>query len=494
MSELQDIRRQTLTGLSWTATSRMFQLVAQFAVTAVLARLLVPNDFGLIAMISVFTGFAAIFVDFGLSSALVQRTDVEDRHLSSAFWLNLSVGAALMLVVMGIAPGVAAFYGEPQLLPLTVALAPTFLIGSLAGVQTAILQREMRFKKLSVINNVAFVGGSALGIGMALAGFGVWSFIGLTLVSSMISAVLLWVLSPWRPGARPDRVTINELWGFSSRLTGFNAVNYWARNADNLLIGRFIGVTQLAFYNRAYSIMTLPGDVSSSVTTPVIFPALSRLQDDRERVKRVYLRALGLIALVMFPVSVGLYVVAKPFILTIYGPRWAPVVPLLQIFSVVSVLQTLGRTTGWIFLSQGRADWMMRWGLVTSVTAICSFFIGLPWGVRGIAISYACWNLLVTYPLFKIIGQLIEMSVLEVIQAVLGVAVASLFMGLIVWFVELRVPDGWGSGTELAIGVLTGVASYLAAVHVTSPAPYREFRRLLGDYRRRPDLRRRTAL
>ena len=324
------IREQTVIGLGWTAMSRVFQQSLQFVFSAVLARLLVPNDFGLIALISVFTGFASVFVDLGFTAAIVQRSKVDERHLSTAFWLNVMAGAGLMVVVMGMAPAIAAFYDQPQLVPLTLALAPSFLLGSLVGLQSAMLTRQMNFKRLTMIENSALVGANALAIGLAVSGFGVWSLVALALASAAIRAVLLWSASSWRPRAFLDRESVRDLWGFSSRLTAFNAVNYWARNADNLLVGRFIGTDSLAFCNRAYNLMLLPLDLVSSVPARVMLPVLSRLQDEPELVKRVYLRSIGLIALVTFPAMVGLFVVCEPFILTVYGSKWAPVIPLCK--------------------------------------------------------------------------------------------------------------------------------------------------------------------
>jgi PST family polysaccharide transporter len=306
----------------------------------------------------------------------------------------------------------------------------------------------------------------------------------MTLTQSATSATLLWVTSSWRPRVRPDRATINELWGFSSRLTGFNAINYWARNADNLLIGRFIGVNSLAYYNRAYTVMSLPGEIAASVTTPVLYPALSRIKDDRERVKRVYLRSIGLIALVMFPVSVGLLVVAEPFILTFYGRQWTPAISILQILSIVSLVQTIGRTTGWLFLSQGRADWLFRWGIFSSVTAIASFFIGLPWGVHGVAIAYTIWALLGAYPLLRVSGRLVDLRTMEVLRAMAGVSLATALMGICVWLVEQGLPTAWSEPAKLVVGVATGILAYLLALVILSPRPYKDARAMLADYRR----------
>ena len=485
MSEPDDIRQRTLSGIGWTGGSRIAQQLVQFVFTAILARILVPNDFGLIAMIGVFIGFAGIFIDFGLGSALVQREVVDQRHRNSAFWLNAGLGLLLMLVMMALAPVLAAFYNEPQLLPITLAIAPMFLVGSLSGVQSAMLEREMNFRSVSLIENASFLGSNIVAVGMAVAGLGVWSLVGLMIAQSVIRCALLWALSSWRPRATLDRDALRELWSFSSSFTWFNTINYWARNADNLLIGRFVGVNQLAFYSRAYSLMLLPIDTVSVPISRVMFPALSRLQGDTERLRRTYVRALGMIALTSFPVVVGLFAVARPFVLTVYGSKWAAVIPLLQILSLASLVQCLSRTSGWIYMSTGRTDWMVRWGVFSTVTALCSFVIGLPWGVRGVAISYTCWNVLILYPCLSIPGRLIGLSMLDVARSVSGAGAASLLMGVVVWVAERNMPTSWLPVTRLTLGVLAGVVTYVVALHLISPGSYRDLRNLIREYQAR---------
>ena len=449
-----------------------------------LARVLVPRDFGLIAMIAVFTGFAGLFVDLGLSSALVQRPEIEDRHLSSALYVNLGMGAVTMLVTIAIAPAVAAFYHQPRLLLLMVAGAPTFLIASLAGVQTAVLERELHFRKLAVIENAAFLSGNTVAVVGALAGLGVWSFVVLVLVTSAVRTVALWATGSWRPAHRLDRQSVADLWKFSSHLTGFSAVNYWSRNADNLLLGRYVGTTQLAFYDRAYTLMLAPislvwlGPGSRHVSRVL------RIQGDLELTRRVYLRSLGLIGLVVFPTVVGIFTVAKPFILSVYGPNWQQAVVLVQILSIPCLTGCFFQATGWVFTSQGRTDLMLRISIVWSVAVVLAFIVGLHWGVRGVATAYAGCNVLMTVPAFSFSGRLIGVSLADVARAVAGVAAASVVMGGVVLFVVSRLVSDWGPAWQLALAILTGVGVYSLVLHVTSPAPYVEFRQLLTEFRR----------
>ncbi len=457
----------------------------QLGFTAVLAHLLVPSDFGLIAMISVFTGFAVLLTDVGVTAAIVQRPEIDERHLSAAFWLSLAGGAVTTVVMIVLAPVIASFYNEPRLLALGIANSPAFLIGSLAAVQTALLQREMNFRRLVTIENGAFVAGNAVAIGMAIGGLGVWSFVGLALATATFRTGFLWALGGWLPKLLPDRRSLADIWGFGRHLTGFNLVNYWSRNADNLLIGRFLGTSNLAFYDRAYNLMLAPVDLVGSVASRVMFSTFSRLQDDLERTKQIYLRSLGLVGMISFPCAVGLLVTARPLILTFFGHAWIETVPILRILCICSFLQCVVQTNAWVVNSQGRADLMFRLGVVWTAVVVAAFAIGLPWGLEGIAVAYACANLLLTIPIFVISGRLIGVSFVEVAKRLAGVAAASLLMGGAVWLVETQLETVVGAPLQLAVGVLVGVLTYLIALRAISPGAYHELRHLGAEYQSR---------
>ena len=241
--------------------------------------------------------------------------------------------------------------------------------------------------------------------------------------------------------------------------------------------------------------MALPNATIGAVTTRVMIPALSRMQHEKERVRRIYLDSIGMITVLMFPLVAGLLVLSHPFILAIYGPKWAPVAPLLEILCVVSFIQVITGTANWIFMTQGRTDLLFRWGIVSSITAIISFVIGLPWGVTGVAVSYTCWNILMAYPLMTYAGRIIDLPAAEVGRTIAGVGVAALVMGGGVWAIEAAVPAGWGPWAQLATGIVAGAVIYFVALQILSPQPYLELKRLAADYRKlRPTRASRAAV
>jgi len=473
------LKEQTVSGLLWSSGASVAQQILNFAVTVVLARLLLPAEFGLVATIAVFTGFVSLFVDFGFSAALIQREDLDERHLSSAFWMNFGVGVLLGGLVAAMAPALAWFFKEPALVSLTLVLSVNFVVGSLGIVQSALLQRAMNFRRLGVLGIASTVVGGAAGVVAALGGYGVWSLVVQVIVSTGIRTTLLWATNDWRPRRLVDVQSIRQLWRYSSNLAGYNAVNYWARNGDNLLVGKFVGAAGLGIYGRAYNLMLLPIQQISSVTALVMFPALARIQSEPERVKRAYLRAVGIIALLSFPVMTGMFVVAKPFIVTLYGDRWTGAVPVLRILCVAGLMQPVAATAGWLYQSQGRTDWLFKWGLVAGGTMVCSFAIGINWGVRGVAVAYTVAIYAVLYLTFSIPGRLIGMHVHEVFGAVRGALLSAIGMALIVWVVGRSLPGGWPSFAVLFSQFGLGVLAYAALIRIFVFQPYLELRDIL---------------
>jgi O-antigen/teichoic acid export membrane protein len=478
---MSELRRRTVTGLAWSGVARLVAQVSQFAITVVLARLLVPRDFGLVGLVAVFTGFATIFVDFGFVAGLIQRREIDERHRSTAFWLNVGAGVAVTAVMAALAPAMVWFYGEPRLLLVTLALSASFVVSSLGLVQGALMARELQLRRLALAEIGATVGAGAVAIAAAESGAGLWSLVIQSVLTAALQAGSMWLLSDWRPPFVFDRSAMRDLWGFSANFAAFNAVNYWARNGDNLLIGKILGPTALGLYSRAYSLMLLPISQIGGATARVMFPALSQIQSDRDRVRRAYLRANAMIALLTFPFVIGLLATADRFVKVLLGPRWIDMIPVLQILCIAALPQSIGTTVGWIYQSQGRTDWMFRWSLGAAVVVFASFGIGLLWGIKGVAVAYAAATILLAAPSFEIPGRLIGLRFVDVVRAVSGVFCAAAVMGAIVWSFGRAVAGVAPQGAVLGAQVALGAAAYTALVHVFSVKPYEDLRQLIRE-------------
>lgn len=479
------LRSAAIQGSAWTAGSSLSQRLVQLGITVVLARLLLPREYGLIGMIVAFTGFALLFVDSGFGAAIVQRKHLTAAHLSTAFWLNVGAGVVLAGLSAAFAPLVARFYNQPRIAAIMPVAGLSFFLVSLIIVQVALLQRRMMFRRIAFVENVSLASSGAIAIACAFAGLGVWSLVIFSLASNGVEACLLWFSSEWRPAFSVDRQAFRELWGFGGGLLGSNAVNYWNRNADNLLIGRFVGAAGLGLYTRGYSLVLLQMTSISAVVGRTLFPALSRMHGDIARIRHAYLQAVGVIAFVTFPLAIGLFVTAKPLILTLLGPRWIGVVPIVQILAIAGVSDSIGTTTGVIFQAQGRTDILFRWQLIVGVVVIASFGVGVHWGVKGVAVAYAVASVGLRYPGFVIAGRLIGMRFRDVVQTVWAVLAAALVAGVGAWAVG-RTLSGEASPVQLLAELAAGGVAYLALCHVARLEPYRE---LLGMVRRRAQTR-----
>ena len=464
------LRQRAVSGIGWSGAARLVSQAMNFAITVILARLLTPEDFGLIGMIVVFLGFASLFGEFGFGAALVQRKRLEQRHLSSIFWMNLGVSFVLAWIVAALSPLLSWLYSEPRLTPIALIIALSLFLGSIEVVPRAVLERSMEFRRLALVETTSVLISGGLAIGLALAGFGVWSLVWQLLSLTTARAIGVALASNWNPRFRFDWSAVRELIGFSGNLVGFRAFNYWVRNADNLLIGKFLGSEALGIYSRAYGVMLLPVRDVASVLDRVLFSALSRLQDDRGRVKSIYLRAIGGVALITVPVMVSLLVVSENFVLALFGPRWEAMVPILQILCAVGLIQPLNATTGWIYASLGRTDWQFRWGVAAGLTTLIAFGIGVQWGVAGVAIAYLIRVYGLVYFNFEIPGKLIGMRFSEVAHAVAGVFVCAGAMGAAIWALGQALPASWPPWAQLATQLTLGASTPMPMYTGRSPS------------------------
>ena len=473
------LKQQTLTGLEWNAGANIAKQILQFVISVILIRLLTPEDFGLIGMIIVFTGFAGLFGDLGFGAALIQRKEIEERHLSSIFWLNIATGLILTGIMLAIAPVITTFYNEPRLKLLTMVLSAAFFIGSFSIVQKIILIRSMNFRMLAIIETLTMSIAGILAIILAFLGFGVWTLVWQAIVSAIIGAILLWVLSDWRPSLRFNKNAAKELLGFSGNLLGFDVFNYWVRNVDDLLIGKVIGSSGLGIYTKAYSIMLMPLRQVSSAVGQVMFPALSKIQDDKLRVKHLYLSSISIIALITFPMMMGLLIVADSFVLVLFGQKWVNLIPILKVFCLLGMLQSIGTTVGWIYNSQGRTDWQFLWGIASGSLLIISIIIGIIIGsVLSVAVCYTIGEIILTYHGFAIPGKLINMTFRDVVHSVSGVFGCAVLMAGGVYLLGVILPSAWPHWANLVVQVSFGIIIYIVLIHFFKLKSYVEAKEL----------------
>jgi PST family polysaccharide transporter len=456
------LRKSAIAGVKWSAISLLGRRGLSLLTTIILARLLVPSDFGLIAMAAVVIGFIELFQDLGTSSAIIQRKDPSQALLASMFWLNAGFGLAAMLVLYLASPLGGAFYREPKVIPIMQALSLSFLLSGLSNLQKSLLERNLEFDKLARIEIGTALFATVVGITAAFLGHGAWSLVYQVLAGNSLLTLLLWNTSRWRPSWQFDWSEVRSVMGFSLHLTGASVFNYFARNADKFLIGRFLGAQDLGYYDLAYRLMQYPLEGISAVIRRVMFPLYSRMQDDAGQFGWTYLKVASTIALISFPLMLGLTALVGPFVLTLFGAAWTPIIPLLLILAPLGAVQSITTTAGDIFTAKGRTDLALWWTIIAGLLIVLSFVLGLPWGILGVTASYATMFLLLTYPGLAIAFRLIGIRVRDLGGVLWRPAACSLVMYAVVAGAALWLPRGVSDWLTLSLLVPLGAVVYIA--------------------------------
>lgn len=394
----RDLRATTIRGGGVTVVAQGLRFVLQITSTMLLARLLTPSDFGMIAMVTAVTGFVELFMDLGLAMATVQRLKITHAQVTTLFWINLAVAAALMIATITLAPAISWFYDEPRLEPLTVVLASAFVLGGVGAQHQALLRRKMRFTALASIDVGSNLTGAIAAVAAAFMGLGVWSLVVQRLAASVWTSCALWMASGWRPTLTFDWAAVRPMLALGGHLTGFNTINYFARNADNLLIGRWWGPQALGLYSRAYQLLLLPLQQVNNPISSVAIPGLSRLQADPERFRSFYLQALALAVAATMPLAVSMTVLSDEIVAIVLGPQWGDASILFRLLAGAVLVRPACNTAGWLHVATGRTHRMLRWGIFYSALVVASFVVGLPYGPRGVAACYSGAMLLQAVP------------------------------------------------------------------------------------------------
>jgi PST family polysaccharide transporter len=389
MQDLQDLKGRTIRGSLVRLCAQGATFLLRVGSLMLLSRLLDPKDFGLVGMVTAFTGALTWFRDFGLSSATVQHATVTDEQLSTLFWINLILGALLALVVLAMAPAVAAFYHEPQLFGVTAVLGTAFLFNS-AGVQhSAILQRQMRFTALATISIVSLLVSTAIAIAGATAGYGFWALVAMTVTFPLIATIGFWLATRWVPGMPHRCAEIRGMVQFGGILTLNGLVAYLAYNIEKVMIGRFWGADVLGLYGRAYTLVSIPTDNLNSTVGEVAFSALSRLQDQPIRFKSYFLKGFSLVLGLTLPITIACAVFADDVVFVLLGPKWKDTITIVRLLAPTIAIFAIINPLGWLLYSLGLVARSLKIALVFAPLMIGGCVVGLSYGPKGVAFAYS---------------------------------------------------------------------------------------------------------
>jgi PST family polysaccharide transporter len=467
---LADLKERAISSSFVTITAQGIQFVLMFLSTVVLARLLSPSDFGLVAMVLTIMSFVRIFNEAGLSTATVQREGITHTQVSNLFWTNILLGGTMTLLLCALAPAIAWFYREPRLVSVALALCATFLLTSSAVQHLALLKRQMQFKKIALIQVSAATTGVLIGLTMAWLKFGYWSLVGMQLGTPTVSALLAWSISDWRPQfPRRDRDT-RSLLHFGAHLTVSSFLWSLARGSDGLLIGRLFGSASLGLYSRASALLIRPIEQLLPPIEAVFVPTLARLQIHPERYRRTFLKVFEIIAVASFLFTGLLLALARPVTLAILGPKWEEAAPIFAGFTFVVLYAPLGSVSTWLLTSQARGKMFLRLSIVSSTATVIAFLIGLRYGPAGVAVAFSISCLLIVMPIqYYLIGRHGPVRTCDLWKAFLThlpiwvvVSLATFLVRTLVW--------NFGPWKQLAVCVPIGLLAGIAFIAAYPPA------------------------
>lgn len=423
-----NLRQNAVKGVIWSAITSWGRQAIAFIVFFLLARLLGPETFGLIALAAVFMAFIQVFADQGFAEALVQRDQLDSEHLDTAFWTNIAIGLLITLLCIGGAQLIADLFKQPQLTPIIRWLSLSFLLRALSSVHEAMFRRNLAFKTLAIRSLVAVVIGGLVGIIMALMGFGVWSLVGQQLSNSLIQVIVLWIASDWRPGFQFSKHHFKDLFSFGINVVGMNVLDFINSRADDFLIGYFLGPVKLGYYSVAYRIMTIVIDLLTNVINQVAIPTFSKLQKEPERLRDAFYTVTKFTSLVSFPIFIGLSALAPELIRLLLGPKWIPSIPVIQVLAFIGLLHSVYYFNATVIMAMGKPSWKLLINFINSIANLISFSIAVQFGITAVAAAFVIRGYLLSPLELLLVKKLIRVNVFTYLSNYIAPLTGSLAM------------------------------------------------------------------
>ncbi len=480
------LRERAVHGGVWSVAEALGSRVITTVVFLVLARLLDPEAFGLVALALVFIALTRIFVDVGFGSAIVQRTDLTRAHLDTAFWTSIVLGLALGGALLAVSAPVADALGTPRLAPVLQALSSVVVIGSLTSTATAVLRREFGFDRLAARMFLGAVVGGVAGVTAALLGAGVWALVVQAVVQTTVGTVALWAVTPYRPGLAVSRSAFRDLFGLSSSVLGMSLLNFVSKRSDDLLIGTVLGATQLGLYSVAYRLLNIMIEVLTRAIELVALSAFSRLQDDKARLARAYGQAVSTIAALAAPSYVLVLVLAPDIIEVSVGDRWAAAVPVMQALSLAGIAHSLGATTTTLLVSQGRARTALGLTTATTVLNVVGFAVAVSFGIVAVALAHTV-RAFVILPVSAVLSRrILGFSWRSWFGYLAPATVSALAMAGVIELLRRFALDDMDPLARLALLVPLAGLVYALLLRVLSPSQFRSLVDVARGVLRRP--------
>jgi PST family polysaccharide transporter len=484
-SAYASLRGRTVRGGALTALGQGLKVFANLGSTVLLARLLTPVDYGLVAMVTGFTCVIEVFKDGGLSLATVQRDRISDAQVSTLFWLNVALGGLLMLVTFAAAPFVTRFFAEPRLGPIMLCFGGAFLLGGLGVQHTALLRRHLRFGLLALIDVGSFVLGAATAVALALRGFGYWALVAMIIVTAAAGSAAAWLAVSWRPARCAPLRDVWPLIGFGGNVVATRLVYQLVRGSPSVLIGWCWGPAIVGLYQRAYALLMFAIDQVQGPIAAVVLPPLSRLQREPARMKHVFLTGYRLIVSVVVPVLTTSAVFSEELVALLLGAQWSATAAIFRWLAIGGVMIALLYPQGMLLLAMGRAGTCMKLGLADAIGVVLGYLAGLHAGALGVAIGFVCAKCVLAVPITLATFRGTPVSwreVLRVVRVPVLAAAASAMGGVAIKLLA----GAWLDARLLAVPGCAATLAIYAVIVLVGARQWPFYRGLLAELRPQP--------
>lgn len=468
------LQAKVVKGLLWTSTRHWGRQGISFVIFVILSRLLEPAAFGIVALATIFTDFINLFLDMGFGLAIIQRTNLEKEHIDSAFWAGVFFGTIMMILGIFSSELIAGFFNEPELAPVIAWLSVGFWVFTFSSIQKAVLRRQLAFKVLAIRSIVAALVGGLAGVWTAFNGYGVWSLVVQNLVTAIVGAVILWRVSDWRPGFTFSKVHFFELFEYGLNIIGIKILEFFNKRSDDLLIGYYLGSTLLGYYTVAYRILLIFIKLFTGISTVVLFPAFSRLQNDSGKMRTALYKITKYTGFIAFPSFLGILLLAPELTAIFFGEKWLPSVPIIQILSLIGILHSVTLFNATVIKASGKPEWWLRIIGLTTLLNVAGFYIVVQWGIAAIAAAFVVVGYLTMPIALFAVRKLIDLELKVYFSQLVRPMIAALTMVIFVLGLKYFFSDPFSMIEQLAIYILGGVSIYLLTIQIIAKSIYQE--------------------
>ncbi|MBZ8180599.1 lipopolysaccharide biosynthesis protein [Oscillatoria salina] len=482
------IKQKAVKGVVWSVIQNWGSQAVSLIVFLILARLLTPEAFGLVALANVFLAFMQIFTEQGFTKALIQRSKLEPEHLDTAFWSNLIGGVLLTIIGFLGAKYIAGIFAQPKLIPILKCLCFLFFVNSIGHVHKAILSRELAFKIMAVRTLIAIFISGLVGIIMAVAGLGVWSIVSQQMVFESVVVLIMWQAVDWRPSFKFSGQHFRDLFSFGINIIGLKFLKFFNKRSDNLLIGYFLGEVALGYYAIAYRVLQVMTQLLIGTSNQVALPTFSKLQEEPERFRQAFYRVTELTSLVAFPAFVGMATLTPELVVSVFGEQWISSIPVMRVLAFAGIIHSLSYFNTSVFMAMGKPIWKLWLTLFEAIFTLIACLLVVKWGIAAVACAYVI-SIYLVFPIgLGAINRVIGVPILIYLQQFVTPAIATLIMAAVIFLTKYFLVEAIDAKILLIVGTVIGVITYGLAIQLLNPKLFQYLLQLLLMVRSRKKL------